>query len=57
MTNEDAFDLISDCTDRQEKLTDWEVDFLSSIEDQIDGGRRLSARQVETLENIWEKVT
>lgn len=37
------------------KLTDWEVKFVDSIEHQIDDHKRLSPKQLETINNIWEK--
>ena len=58
MTNgEDPRELVIDCVNRQSKMTDWEVDFIASISDQLDAGRDLSERQMEILERIWEKVT
>lgn len=58
MTNgEDPRELVTDCVNRQSKMTDWEVDFIASISDQLDAGRDLSERQMEILERIWEKVT
>lgn len=32
------------------KLTTWEHDFIVSIRDQLDAGRRLSEKQAETLD-------
>ena len=37
------------------KFTDWERRFISSLARQIDQGRRLTEKQKEVLERIWEK--
>ncbi|WP_168058139.1 hypothetical protein [Candidatus Manganitrophus noduliformans] len=48
--NEDAIEiLLSRC---DEKLTEWEVNFLESIQDHPD---QLSKKQQETLDNIWAR--
>lgn len=48
---------IEDCENRQSKMTDWEVGFISSIRSQIEDGKRPTPKQIETLDNIWEKIT
>ncbi len=49
--------LLDDCETREERLTDWERKFIDSLRGQIEGGRSPSPKQVETLDNIWEKAT
>ena len=49
--------LIEDCTKRSEKLSDWELGFIDSLERQIAAGRRPSPKQIETLDTIWERAT
>ena len=49
--------LIVDCELREEKLGDWERSFIDSLSRQLTDGRTLSAKQIERLEEIWEKVT
>lgn len=49
--------LIEDCENRSPKLTDWEAGFIDSLGRQIAEGRRPSAKQIDTLDNIWQKVT
>ena len=49
--------MIADCQNRESQLTEWEVNFLSSISDQLDDDRVLSAKQVDKLNAIWERVT
>lgn len=49
--------MIDDCEKRESKLTDWDVNFLDSISNQLDKNRSLSQKQIEKLESIWEKAT
>jgi len=49
--------LIEDCTKRSEKLSDWELGFIDSLERQIAAGRRPSPKQLSALDSIWEKAT
>jgi|HubBroStandDraft_2_1064218.scaffolds.fasta_scaffold81979_1 hypothetical protein len=50
-------DLLDDCEARESRMTDWERTFIDSLRAQIGAGRRPTDKQVETLDNIWEKVT
>lgn len=36
-------------------LTDWEENFVASIEAQRKAGKTLSDKQIETLSRIWDK--
>lgn len=49
--------MLEDCEKRESKLTAWEHDFIMSIRDQLDAGRKLSEKQATTLDTIWERVT
>lgn len=49
--------LLEDCEKRSERLTDWELNFIESLSNQMIAGRRPSQKQIETLDNIWEKAT
>ena len=49
--------LIEDCTKRSESLTDWELQFIDSLERQIADGRRPSQKQIDTLDTVWERAT
>lgn len=49
--------LLDDCEKREERLTDWERGFVDSLRDQIARGRHPTQKQVDTLDNIWEKAT
>lgn len=49
--------MLDDCEAREARLTDWERSFVDSLRKQIEQGRRPTARQIETLDNVWEKAT
>ena len=49
--------LLEDCEKREERLTDWERNFVDSLTKQIESGRRPSLKQIETLDSVWEKAT
>ena len=50
---------IDDCeTDRRASLLSaWECDFLASLRGRLDDKKELTPRQVETLDDIWNKAT
>ena len=37
------------------KFTEWERDFIASLARQVDQGRKLSDKQKQILERIWDK--
>lgn len=49
--------LVEDCEKREERLTDWERTFIDSIRSQLENGRRPTQKQIDVLDNIWEKAT
>lgn len=49
--------MIDDCQERDEKLTDWELSFIASIDHTVANGHRLTALQQERLDDIWDRVT
>ena len=49
--------LLDDCEKRSERLSDWELSFVDSLQRQIAEGRRPSPKQIETLGTIWERAT
>jgi hypothetical protein len=55
--DDDIEDMLNDCEKRSSKLSDWETTFIDSISTQRGRGRALSAKQVETLTAIWERIT
>jgi len=38
------------------EFTDWELEFIESITDQLSEGRTLTELQLESLQEIWNKV-
>ena len=55
--NTEHLQMVEDCERRESKLTAWEHDFIVSIRDQLEAGRRLSKKQADRLDAIWERVT
>ena len=49
--------MIEDCRKRDHMLSAWDADFLDSIEGRLGGNNTLTAKQVEKLEEIWNKAT
>lgn len=49
--------MIDDCETRESRLTEWERSFIESLRAQMENGRRPTTRQIETLDNVWEKAT
>ena len=49
--------MLDDCEKRSASLTDWECGFVDSLQRQLSEGRRPSAKQIETLDRIWERAT
>lgn len=49
--------LVNDLLARFAKLTEWEQGFVTDLQERLEDGRDLTARQRETLEKIWEERT
>lgn len=49
--------LVEDCEKRESRLTEWETGFVDSIRRRLEKEQRLSAKQIETLDSIWERAT
>ena len=45
--------MIDDCFHREDQLTEWEINFVSSLYDK----NKFTQKQLDTLEKIWDKVT
>ena len=41
---------------REDRLTEWETEFLDSVETQVVSRNTISQKQIDVLERIWEKV-
>lgn len=55
--HDDHATMVTDCENRESKLSDWERGFIDSIGRQLAAGRSLSEKQIETLDKIWERIT
>lgn len=55
--SDEAAQLVADCEARESKLSDWERGFIDSIGKQLAAGRSLTPKQIERLDEIWERVT
>lgn len=55
--SEEYSTLIEDCQDRQDRLTEWECNFLDSLFDWVVDDKMPTPKQIETLDRIWEKAT
>ena len=42
---------------QESKLSEWERNFVQSLQEQIGKGRKLSMKQRDVLGNIWDKLT
>lgn len=49
--------MVQDCENRESKLAPREREFIDSIKHQLTAGRRLSVKQAEWLDEIWERIT
>lgn len=54
---DEYLEMINDCEDRESRMNEWECGFCESIRERLEQEKTLSKKQIETLENIWEKVT
>jgi hypothetical protein len=55
--NDEYMQLIEDCENREDRLSDWERGFIDSVRRQIEGGGALSEKQAEKLNDVWEQAT
>lgn len=49
--------LLDDCEKREERLNYWERAFVDSLRRQIEEGRRPTPKQIEVLDETWERAT
>lgn len=52
--DDDINQMIEDCKNRESKMTDWEINFISDL-DGID--YHPTQKQIDTLEKIWDRIT
>lgn len=51
------FKMIDDCEKRESMLSEWDCSFIESIRDKLEHEKPLSSKQIEKLDEIWEKAT
>lgn len=56
-TPDEIVQMIEDVMARDHKLSEWEANFIDSIDSQLRHGRSLTEKQDQTLSDIWERVT
>ena len=50
--------MITDCWNSTKKcLTEWEYAFLGDMEEKVHKQSYLTEKQIEIINNIWERVT
>ena len=49
--------MVMDCARRARLLNAWEEDFVEGLSVRLGGGGDLDSDQVETLGEIWDRVT
>ena len=48
--------MVDDCFKRQNKLSEWEINFIDSLSDFVDS-KKVSDKQLDILEKIWSRIT
>jgi hypothetical protein len=60
MLDHEIEEMLSDCKEarsaRNSPFSPWEKKFIESVDEQYEEKKRLSPKQIETLEEIWEKI-
>lgn len=54
---EEWLQMVEDCEEREERLSDWERQFIASIKVRLEEGSALTSAQDEKLNDIWNKAT
>ena len=49
--------LIEDCEKRESRLSEWDREFIDSIKKRLADGNPLTPKQIEKLDEIWERAT
>jgi hypothetical protein len=54
---EDIEQMLTDCENRESKLSEWETNFIDELGKRVGRGELITDRQDEKLTQIWERVT
>ena len=49
--------MVEDCEKRNSKLNDWELGFVASMRGLLENNHKLTFRQSDTFDRIWNKAT
>ncbi len=49
--------MIDDCEQRESRLDEWSTNFLDSLKTQLHNGKWPREKQIEKLDEIWERAT
>jgi hypothetical protein len=49
--------LVGDIVIRQDKLSDWEINFIGSCCERLENNKLLTDKQAQIVNEIWERVT
>lgn len=55
--SDDLMAMVDDCEARESRMSEWECCFIDSVRQQLLNGQKLSAKQVDKLNSIWERAT
>lgn len=55
--NDEILEMIQDCENREDQMSEWERDFVQSLSEQFSRKGSISPRQEEILDKIWGKLT
>jgi hypothetical protein len=56
-TTEENQQMLEDCFNREDKLTDWERGYIDTTQNYMDRKGRITEPQEEILERIWNRIT
>lgn len=57
MNKDDIASMIEDCMNRESKLSEWEITFIQSLDEQFTKKGSITDKQWEKLDKIWERIT
>ena len=49
-------EIVEDLKDMTEKMNNWEQEFLQNVDERLSNGIGLTDRQIEIVNQIWDKV-
>ena len=49
-------EIVKDLKDMTEKMSNWETEFLQGVDERLSNGIGLTDRQIEIVNQIWDKI-